>query len=349
MARPTLAASFTWTGSNLDDNLWSLNNNWAGNAAPASPADLVFNGVIRLVNNDDLVGLSVSSFTINANSGPFTISGNSFTLTGGITNSSTSTLAQIINDNITLAPSSGTTTTINTAGSLTLGGDISGAGVSLTKATGTGLLTLLGNNSYTGGTFINAGTLNVGSSGALGGSGTISFGGGTLQYSNFNQTDYSGRFAPNQTAIVDTNGQSVTFATAFTGTSGITRSGAGTLTLPANNTFTGVLTVNGGGTVLLTGNNSGRPAGTAGRTVVSGTLQLQANGGNTSGGVSTVLSPEASGTTNLITLNNGSTLQLRSDNSVTFAGFNNSAPGNVTIDVNNNGSEIGRASCRERV
>src|SRR5262245_16429350 len=86
VARPASAASFTWTGSNLDDNLWSLGNNWGGGISPASPADLVFSGVIRPANNDDLVGLSVSSLTISASSGPFTIGGNSFTLTGNITN-----------------------------------------------------------------------------------------------------------------------------------------------------------------------------------------------------------------------------------------------------------------------
>src|SRR5262249_17458793 len=147
---------------------------------------------------------------------------------------------------------------------------------------GAGLLTLTGSNSYTGGTTINAGTLNVGSSGALGTTGAINFGAtaGTLQYSSANQADYSSRLVAGQTYRVDTKSQSVTWATALTGTSALTKSGTGALTLSGNNTFSGVLTINTGGTAVLNGNNNGRTITTAARTVVNagGTLQLVATG-----------------------------------------------------------------------
>ena len=89
---------------------------------------------------------------------------------------------------------------------------------------------------------INGGVLSLGSVGALGGSGTISFAGGTLQYSAANQTDYSNRFSQvgNQAYSIDTNGQAVTFATALTSPGGsLAKLGAGTLTLAADNTYTG--------------------------------------------------------------------------------------------------------------
>ncbi len=117
---------------------------------------------------------------------------------------------------------------------------------------------------------------------------------------------------------------------------GVTKSGAGTVILNANNTFTGPLTVAGGGTLILSGNNAARPTGVSNSTVVSGTLQLQANAGNTSGGISTVLSNEQSANSPFI-LNNGGTLQLRSDETVTFAGgnsFGGLGSAAVTIDVN---------------
>ena len=117
------------------------------------------------------------------------------------------------------------------------------------------------------------------------------------------------------------------------------KAGAGRVILNANNTFTGTLGVAGGGTLILTGNNAARPSTTANTTVVGpgGVLQLQANAGNTSGGISTVLFNEQSGTLQPFILQNGGTLQLRSDSSVTFAGGNNFGglgSATVTIDVN---------------
>lgn len=120
----------------------------------------------------------------------------------------------------------------------------------LTKQ-GAGILTLAGANTYTGNTTISAGTLALDSSGAIGSSGNIVFGGGTLQYSANNTTDYSSRIASGTSASavsIDTNGQSVTFATGLTGSQsgGITKLGAGTLTLAGSNANTGGTTISAG-------------------------------------------------------------------------------------------------------
>ncbi len=116
--------------------------------------------------------------------------------------------------NVTLGNATLTTGTDNT--STTFAGIISGTGGSLTK-TGTGTMALTGFNTYTGTTAINGGELNVGTaqngnvSGPLGSYGTITFAGGSLQYSNLNQFDYSYRFstAPGQAISIDTNNQNV--------------------------------------------------------------------------------------------------------------------------------------------
>lgn len=118
---------------------------------------------------------------------------------------------------------------------------------------GAGLLRLTGNNSYAGGTTLNAGTLLLGHGAALGTSGTITFGGGTLRYSAAATTDYSGRFssAAGQQYRIDTNGQNVTFASPLASAGGtLVKTGTGTLTLSGANTYTGATAVNAGTLVV---------------------------------------------------------------------------------------------------
>ena len=117
----------------------------------------------------------------------------------------------------------------------------------LTKV-GANTLTLSGNNSYSGTTTISGGTLSLASASALPG-GTISFAGGTLQYSSANMVDYSGDFANSSGPIaIDTNGQTVTFAGAIAASNsgGLTKIGAGLLTLTGSNAYSGNTTISGG-------------------------------------------------------------------------------------------------------
>jgi len=148
--------------------------------------------------------------------------------------------------------------------------------INLIKA-GTSTLTLSGNNSYSGGTTLSAGTLSVGSATAIPSTGTISFNGGTIQSSDATLRTLSNVITVNSGITVGTtgnltfsntgsvalgatrtftiNGGTTTFAQAFSGsTYGITKAGAGTLTLTGANTFTGTTTINAGTIVL---NNDG--------------------------------------------------------------------------------------------
>ncbi len=125
-------------------------------------------------------------------------------------------------------------------------------------------------------------TETAGTSGPLGKSGTISFGGGTLQYSAANTFDYSGRFstASSQAYKADTNSQSVTWATALTSSGGsLSKSGTGTLTLTAANTYTGNTTISAG-TLALSG--AGAINASSAITVAAGaTLDTSAQGAYT--------------------------------------------------------------------
>jgi autotransporter-associated beta strand protein len=198
----------------------------------------------------------------------------------------------------------GVITNTGAAQTLTTGGDGTNttfSGVITNQAsalnlvkTGLGTQVLSGANTYTGTTAINGGTLNVGSVESLGVSGplgapttpanSITFGGGTLQYSAANQFDYSSRFstAANQAVSIDTNGQNVTFATNLSSVGGtLAKSGAGTLTLTADNGYTGSTSVSAG--TLQVGNGSTGQLSGGGSVTVSGTDTTLSGSGSIAG------------------------------------------------------------------
>jgi autotransporter-associated beta strand protein len=172
---------------------------------------------------------------------------------------------------------------------------------------GANLLTLSGNNSYTGGTNVNAGVLAF-TNGALGTTGNIAMNGGTLQWASSNTQDISSRFAmtAGNTAIIDTNGNNVTFGSAIgaSTTGALTKVGAGTLTFTRTNTYTGMTTV-GGGTLALDFSVSGAPA----TNIVATASPLSMGGGTLllTGKASTVNSQQFAG---LTVASGGSTIQL---------------------------------------
>jgi len=163
---------------------------------------------------------------------------------------------------------------------VTLANSLTSSGGSLEKL-GNGTLTLSGANSFAGGTTLSGGTLALDSTGALGdaiapAAGTISFAGGTLQYTANNQSDYSARFssAANQAFSIDTNGRTVTFASDLTSSNAsLTKLGSGTLALTGDNDLGGVVSL-GGGTLRL--GNAGAIGTTSPIVFNGGTLQFSA-------------------------------------------------------------------------
>ena len=123
---------------------------------------------------------------------------------------------------------------------------------------GTGTMQLNDTNSFTGGVQLNGGELQVNTAEQPGvgsplGFGTISFGGGSLQYTANNQYDYSGRFSTGsgQLFSIDTGGQSVSFGTNLNSSGGtLTKLGLGTLTLTVANSYSGLTTVSNGALAL---------------------------------------------------------------------------------------------------
>ena len=247
----SLNAANTYTGTTTI-NLGTLRLGLANAIPSASSVN---------VNNDGLGHVGV----LNMNGFSGTIDG--LTGAGMVTNSSATAVTLTVGGNNSGGTFSGMIT--NSSGAL-----------SLTK-TGSGTEILSGQNGYSGVTTINGGFLNAGSadnpgiSGPFGRAttaGSIVFGGGTLQYSALNNSDYSPRFstAANQPISLDVAGQTVSFATALTSSGGsLTLAdsvGGGKLTLTAVETYSGNTTVKGG-TLVLSG--SGALAG--GSTISIGT------------------------------------------------------------------------------
>ena len=137
---------------------------------------------------------------------------------------------------------------------VTLAGTVSGAG-GLTKI-GTGALTLTGSNSHSGISSVSAGTLALGSVNALlnstldtgaSGSQAVAFVvAGTNTY-NLGGLQGSNALAPGaNTLSVGSNGGDTRFAGVISGTGGLTKTGAGTLTLSGANSYSGVTNVTQG-------------------------------------------------------------------------------------------------------
>ncbi|WP_346295186.1 autotransporter domain-containing protein [Rhodopseudomonas sp. P1] len=200
--------------------------------------------------------------------GTLTLTGDSF-YTGGTTISSgtlqlgnggiSGSITGDITNNATLA--------VNRSNGTSLGGVISGTG-QLVKLGG-GILALLGNNTYTGGTTISAGTLRVGN-GATSGSivGDV-VNNGVLQFNRFDSIGFNG---------------------VISGTGSVTKFGNNAMILGGDNTYTGGTTISGG---YLQVGNGGTTGSIVGDVVNNGTLEFARSDAHTFSGA-------ISGTGNLI-------------------------------------------------
>jgi autotransporter-associated beta strand protein len=211
---------------------------------------LVVTGGLWQSNTDTGFGAVPGAFLADA----ITLNGGGISTNAGINLSA--------NRGITLGASGGT---IDTPSNLLSIGVISGSG-GLTK-TGANILTLNTAATYTGGTTINAGTIQLATaSNRLPTTGNLTFNAGTLNLNALSQTinalSSSGAVgmitsgaAGTPTLTVGNGDGSGTFSGVIqngSGTVAFTKVGAGTQTLGGANTYTGATTVNGG-TLAISG------------------------------------------------------------------------------------------------
>ena len=310
MVQTVSAQTATYTATTASTT-WSTGTNWTGGVAPTSSAagTLIFTGPIAPSNNptttDNLGGVFLlNTMTLSgSNSGSFAAA-SSLTIAG----SGGSTLEfaganSTVNLNSNNGSSAPFTNTVSMAsaidGILTFTGNGSAAftfsGILSNGATpgpgsivksGTSVLTLSGANTFSNGTTLSAGTLNINqgvsgtSSSSAVGTGNLTIAGGTINNTSGSNTitlgtnntqTWSGDFAWSGTNALNMG----TGAVSLTGNRIITASGANALTVGGGISGGASLTLAGSGTVILNGTNSY----TGGTVINGGTLVFGTSAG----------------------------------------------------------------------
>lgn len=371
---PAHAAIFTYTSASGTTN-WSAGTNWAPSTPVSSSTNsLVFFGTqvasASVVSNNDSGTFVLNALTFSG-TGPasgtpptYTISGNplDFTVASGtatlaVNSAGTVKPALVVSNNVLIDATQLLVTQQATTNPFTLTGTISGAGqLALNFASGaTGTTTLNANNSFSGGTWIQRGTLllgtsAVGNSGAnsvLGTSGTITMGNGSASASGIRYT--GGSIATDKGILIAATTGTATITVAPTADTTLTMSGnvsaasGGAKTISYQNsgsTFVGSYSVSG---LITDGTDGSSPVNVVFGGSGKGSLTLSNTASTFSGGVS-VQGNTASQTYELITaqigtagaaspLGSGTTIKIGSGANTSTNQLTYNGPGETTNKV----------------
>jgi len=304
---PVVASYKEWDGSS--STTWSTDNNWTSPGEPSTTQVALFDdlGIGRtnanLTGDDTVAGIRFgtgASVGYNLTSS----SGRTLTLAGTVPyiqqqSANTQTVAFSY-----LALANNTVADITGAGNLAISSVITGGSSLIKDGNGAGRLILTGNNTFSGGLYINNGIARAGHTNALGtGTATIA-GGATLELtggiSPTNAISVSGAGVGGDGAIRNVGGTNTLSGTitetgattiaADTGTTlnltgnltgantATTFAGAGNIAVARLSTGTGDVTLNGTGTVTYNGGATANTT-TGFTTVNGGTLVLAKNAG----------------------------------------------------------------------
>ncbi len=256
--------------------------------------NVTFGGVVSGTGSVTQLGAGTLTLTgTNTYAGGTTISAGTLQI-GGAGSLGAGNYAGAITDNGTFEYSS--------SANQTLSGVISGTGTLSKDTSATSTLLLTGTNTYSGGTTISAGTLQIGNGGTTGSIVGNVLDNGALAFDRFDN---------------------VTFGGGVSGTGSLTQLGAGTLLLTGTNTYAGGTTISAG---TLQIGNGGTTGSVVGNVLDNSALAFDRSDNLTFGGV-------ISGTGSLTQLGAG-TLTLTGTN--TYAGGTNLSGGIVAVDSDGN-------------
>jgi len=208
-------------------------------------------------------GTTFTTLNISGNNN-FTLAGSATVTLNGILKSGNTAGGATLSGGTGIKPASGAELVIRTDGAndaLTISTPILANGTNALTKSGAGTLTLSGANTYTGGTSISNGVLQIGNSSTTGALSTSSaiIDNASLVFNRSNAV-----------------AQGTDFSTAaISGTGGVTQAGTGNLTLNAQNTYSGGTTLSSGTLTLAastTGSITSGPLGTGTLTLGGGTL-----------------------------------------------------------------------------
>ena len=323
----TAATTYTWNGGGGVATGWSTGANWDIGSAPPTGSHLIFAGTVSMTpNNDFTAGRSFSSVTFQSGANPFTLTGNSITLAGAVTNNDDSLqtinlpMIILLDQNIDCA-----------SGGITLGGIVSGAG-GITKI-GAQTLIISATNTFTGPLIVSGGTLQSGSATCIANTVDVTVD-ANWNLNGFSETidALAGSGIVTSTAgtlAVGSSSGTSTYSGVISGTLSLTKIGTGTLTLTGPSTFTGKTSIQGGAISVNSLNSVGGGVCALGQpvTIANGTIDF---GLTTTAGALTYTGPALSsdrvinlaGTTGGATITNNGTglLQFTSPCTATGAG-----------------------------
>ncbi len=328
---------------------WAVGNNWTPPGVPNGQGQTaVFGSSITAPSTVTLDGsatvgtiafISANSYTIAQGTGGSLILDNGATtahLYGSLGNHSI-TAPVVLNSNLTASI---------TAGSVALNGVVSEgtAGKSITMS-GAGTLVLTNANTYTGGTILNSGTVQVSNNAALG-TGGVSFASTAALQAGSNVVIGNAISLANAGTVgtIDTQGNNVTLSGVISSTSPaptLNKIGSGTAILTAANTFNGTVTVNGG--TLQVGDGVSTTASLGAATLVTNAnlaynMPATTTIANSISGTGFVVQNAA----NTLTLTGSNTFSggmiINNGGTVVLGGTAQNAAGSGPITINNNGT-----------